>query len=531
MYRRSLLATGAAALGSPALASPALAQPAGSRLIRFAPQSDLAVLDPVITTAYVTRNHALLVYDQLYGYDESLRPVPQMVEGQTLEDDGRRWTFRLREGLRFHDGTPVRGVDCIASIRRWAARDSLGQAMMARMVEMTAPDDRSFVIRLSRPFGPMLDTLAKIGPSALFIMPERIASGSDPFTAIREVVGSGPYRWKADERVVGARMAYERFADYRPRADGQVAWSGGPKVAHFDRVEWLVMPDSATKAAALANGEIDWWENPPNDLAPLLRRSRDITMTNASPLGTVGSGVFNCLHPPFDKPAVRRAVLGALSQADFMTAAAGTEPGIWRDGVGIFTPGTPLASEAGMEIITRPRDIERSKRELREAGYNGERVVLLGTTDQPALQALSEVGADLLKKLGMNLDYQVMDWGSVVQRRASKEPVERGGWSMFHTTWFGIDAVNPLGYQVLRSNGTDAWFGWPSAPRAEELRMSWIDAPDVESQKRIGAEFQREILEQATYLPTGQYFSKTAHRRSITGVLEGIIAFWNVRRV
>jgi peptide/nickel transport system substrate-binding protein len=213
------------------------------------------------------------------------------------------------------------------------------------------------------------------------------------------------------------------------------------------------MPDAATKAAALANGEIDWWENPPNDLLPLLRRSREIVTASASPLGTVGSGIFNCLQPPFDKPAVRRAVVGAMSQADFMIAAAGTEPGIYRDNVGIFTPGTPLANAAGMEIITRPRDLERSKRELREAGYNGERVVLMGASDQPALTALSEVGRDLLVKIGMNVDFQVMDWGSVVQRRASREPVDKGGWSMFHTTWFGIDSVNPLGYQVLRSNG------------------------------------------------------------------------------
>jgi peptide/nickel transport system substrate-binding protein len=526
MYRRNLLAAGASA----ALASPAFAQPAGSRVIKFVPQSDLTVIDPVITTAYVTRNHALLIYDQLYGYDESLNPTPQMIEGQTVEDDGKRWTFRLREGLKFHDGTPVRGADCIASIRRWAARDSLGQAMMARTAEMTTPDDRTFVIRLNRPYGPMLHALAKIGPSALFIMPERIARGTDAFTAIREVVGSGPFKWKPDERVVGARVVYERFADYRPRADGQIAWSGGPKLVHFDRVEWTVMPDAATKAAALTNGEMDWWENPPNDLIPLLNRSRDIVMESASPLGTVGSGIFNCLHPPFDNPAIRRAVVGAMSQADFMIACAGTEPGIYRDNVGIFTPGTPLANDAGMEIITRPRDMERSKRELREAGYRGERVVLMGASDQPALTALSEVGRDLLVKMGMNVDFQVMDWGSVVQRRASKEPIDKGGWSMFHTTWFGIDSVNPLGYQVLRSNGADAWFGWPNAPKAEELRMAWIDAPDIDSQKRIAADFQREILQQATYLPTGQYFSKTAHRRNITGVLEGIVAFWNVRR-
>ncbi len=525
MLRRTLL-TGAA---TATLARPALAQPAAARVLRYVPQSDLTVLDPVFTTAYITRHHSMMVYDQLYGLDSKLKPQPQMVEGHVVEQGGLFWRFTLREGLLFHDGEPVRGRDCIASIRRWAQRDALGQALMARVAEMAAPEDRVFTIRLNKPFGPMLDTLAKVGPSALFIMPERIAS-VDANTQIRETIGSGPFRFKADERIVGARVVYERNAGYRPREGGKAEWAAGPKQVFFDRVEWTVMPDPATAVAALQNGEVDWWENPQNDMVPLLRRSRDVLMKTGNPLGTIGTGIFNTLHPPFDKPAVRRAILRAMSQADYMTATAGADPSLWKADAGVFTPGTPLANDAGMEAITGPRDLERSRKELRDAGYNGETVVVLSPSDQPALTALGEVGQDLLKKLGMKVDFRVSDWGTLVQRRASREPPERGGWSMFHTTWNGVDGINPGVMTYLRANGQNAWFGWPNLPRLETLRLSWFDAPDLEGQQKIAAEMQQVILEEAPYLPLGQYFSPTAWRRTITEPNSAVISFWGVRR-
>lgn len=524
MLRRHLL-TGAATV----LAAPTLAQPQGARVLRFIPQADLTVLDTVLTTAYITRHHSLMVYDQLYGLDSQLRPQPQMVEGHTLEAGGLLWRFRLRDGLLFHDGERVTGRDCIASIRRWAQRDALGQVLLSRTAEMAADGDRGFTIRLNRAFGPMLESLAKIGPSALFVMPERLAA-TEATTAIRETIGSGPFRFVASERVVGARVVYERNPDYRPRETGTASWAAGPKIVHFDRVEWTVMPDPGTSAAALRNGEVDWWENPPNDLGPALRRSRDVVLKRGSPLGTIGTGVFNCLHPPFDKPAVRRAVLRAMSQTDFMSAAAGADPSLWRADAGVFTPGTPLATTAGIEAITGPRDLERSKRELREAGYNNEPVVLLAPSDQPALAALGEVGHDLLRKLGMTVDFRISDWGTLVQRRSSREPADKGGWSMFHTTWNGLDGINPGVMQFLRANGQQAWFGWPDVPKLDALRQAWFDAPDLEGQQRIAEDIQRSVFEEAPYLPTGQYFASTAYRRTITEPISETLAFWGVRR-
>ncbi|MCK8783616.1 ABC transporter substrate-binding protein [Roseomonas sp. NAR14] len=526
--RRSLiLGAGAAAL--PRFAPRvAIAQPAAARVLRYVPQADVTILDPVMTTAYITRTHALMVYDQLYGLDGQLRPQPQMAEGHTVEDDGKRVTIRLREGLKFHDGEKVLARDCVASVKRWAQRDPLGQALLARLDEMAATGDREFTIRLKRPFGPLLQALAKLGPPACCIMPARLAE-TDAFRPVTEVVGSGPFRWLANERVAGARVAYARNPDYVPRPDGTPDWAAGPKLVHFDRVEWNVIPDPGTAAAAIQNGEVDWWENPPNDLLPVLARNRQVVLENIITLGVMGTGIFNTLHPPFDKAAVRRAVLGAVSQADFMTAVAGTEPGRWRDRVGVFTPGSPMANDAGMEILTAPRDIEASRRALREAGYRGEKVVLLAASDQSALAALGEVGNDLLRRLGMNVEYVVTDWGSVVQRRASKAPPEQGGWSMFHTTWAGLDMVNPAVTQVLRANGERAYFGWPDLPGLEALRDRWLEAPEAE-QPALAAAIQAEALKQAVFLPTGQYFYQTAYRRGLTGLSRGAFLFWNIRR-
>jgi peptide/nickel transport system substrate-binding protein len=526
MLRRDLMKAALVATGAAGLARPALAQPA--RLLRFVPQADLTVIDPVVTTAYITRHHGLMIWDQLYGLDSRLQPQPQMVEGHVVEEDGKRWTFTLRPGLVFHDGTPVRGRDCIASIRRWAQRDALGQTLLSRLAEMTAPEDNRFTIRLTRPFGPMLDALAKVGPPALLIMPERLAA-QDPYKPITELIGSGPFRWVPGDRVVGSRVVYERFAGYRPREGGTAEFVAGPKQVHLDRVEWHVMPDPATSAAALQNGEVDWWENPPNDLLPVLRRSREVVTQRINPLGTVGSGVFNHLHPPFDKPAVRRVVMQAASQTDFMTASAGTDRSLWRDDMGFFTPDTPLASTAGLATVPHAAP-EALRQALVDAGYKGERVVLMAASDNPVLAALGEVGHDLLRRLGMNVDFVVADWGTVVQRRASKAPPAQGGWNMFHTTWSGLDMVNPAVHQTLRANGDKAYFGWPDIPRIEQLREAWLDAPDLGAQQAIAREIQAVALQEVPYLPTGQYFAQSAWRRDVAGILPGQLVFWNVRK-
>ena len=524
MRRRSLLAGGAAALAAPSIGR---ADP--PRVLRFIPQSDLAVLDPVWTTAYVTRNHGLAVFDTLYGTDGAYQPQPQMVAGHTTSAEGLDWAMTLRDGLRFHDGEPVLARDCVASIRRWGARDSFGQTLMAVTDDISAEGDRTIRFRLKQPFPLLTAALGKAGSNICAIMPQRLAE-TDPFKQVTEMVGSGPFRFVAAERVVGSLTVYERFAGYVPRPDGTADFTAGPKVAHFDRVEWHVLPDSATAAAAMQSGEMDWWENPAIDLLPLLIRNPRLAVTLQERTGYIGVMRFNQLQPPFDNPALRRALLGGVDQTDFMQAAAGDDPARWRVGVGMFCPGTPMASAAGMAALTGPRDMGAVRRAVAASGYKGERVVLPIPSDFPTLQALGEVGADLLKQAGLAVDAQSTDWGSMLQRLAKMDGVEAGGWSVFHTYWSGLDMLNPAVNASLRGNGRAATRGWPTAPKLEILRTQWLQASDPAAQKAIAAAMQVQAFEDVPYIPLGQALLPTAYDRGLHGMLSGFSLFWNVQR-
>ena len=523
MHRRTLLAGTAAAL-----ATPFVARAAPPRVLKFIPQSDLTVLDPVWTTAYVTRNHGFAVFDTLYGLDGHFRPTPQMVAGAVKNPDGTEWRLGLRPGLKFHDGTPVLARDCVASIKRWGARDAFGSTLLAATDELSAPDDQTIQFRLKHPFPLLPDALGKSATNMCPIMPERLAS-TDPFTQVTEMVGSGPFRFKADERVVGARVVYERFDGYTPRPSGTPDWTAGPKVANFDRIEWQVVPDPATAAAALQAGEVDWWEYPLPDLVPMLRRINGLTVALPNPTGQVPVLRMNQLHPPFNNPAIRRALVSAVNQMDFLTAVVGDDPKLKHVPAGFFTPGTAMASEAGMEALTAPRDLDAARKAIVDAGYKGERVVVLAPTDFPVLKALADVGADLMSRLGLKVDYQAMDWGSVVQRRTSKAPPDQGGWSVFHTFWDGLDLLNPATNVMLRGNGAAASPGWPDNPDIEALRDQWLLAAEEAEQKRIASDIQLHAFQDVPYIPLGQDFVTTAYR-GLSGVLDGFVIFWNVRK-
>ncbi len=524
MKRRSLLTAAAATL-----AAPRVVRAESERVLRFIPQSDLTAVDPVWTSVYVTRNHGYLVFDTLYGQDSTYRVQPQMVEGATTEQDGRLWRLVLRQGLLFHDGTPVLARDCVASIRRWGRRDALGQTLMLTTDELSAPDDRTIQFRLKSPFPFLPDALGKIGINMLPIMPERLAV-TDPFKQVTDVVGSGPFRFLADERISGARVAYARFDKYRPREQGTPDWTAGPKVAHFDRVVWNVIPDGATAAGAMLNNEADWWEQPLFDLLPLLKRSPALQTSVTEVTGNIGLLRMNQLFPPFDNPGVRRALLGALNQADFMTAVAGEDTSAWRDGVGYFAPGTPMASDAGLSALTGPRDVARARQDLVKAGYRNERVVILAPGDYPRINALANVAADMMQRCGMNVDLQTTDWGSVIQRRASRAPLDKGGWSVFITTFNGLDMSNPASNPALRGNGTNAWFGWPTAPALEALRDQWLSASGTADQRRIAARMQEQAFADVPFLPLGQFFQPSTQSKTLEGGLSGITLFWNIRR-
>jgi peptide/nickel transport system substrate-binding protein len=488
---------------------------------------DLPVLDPVVST-YPTMNHAFMVFDTLYGEDNAYRVHPQMVAGHVTENDGKTWKLTLREGLTFHDGDKVLARDAVASVGRWGKRDSFGQALMARVDEMSAPDDRTIQIRLKTPFPLLPDALGHFSPAMCAIMPARLAE-TDAFRPLTEMVGSGPFRFKADERVTGVRIVYEKFVGYVPRDEPPECTAGG-KVVHFESVEWLVMPDTNAAANALIKGEIDWLFSPQVDLLPQLRRSPNIALPLLNPTGVMATMRFNQLQPPFDNPAIRRAILHAVRQSDFMSAVMGEDRANWSDGVGYFCPDTPMASRAGMENLTSPLDAGAAREALAAAGYRGERVVLLMPTDVPKFTSLAEVTADLLRKLGMNVESRPMDMATVVQRRINREPVDQGGWSIFCTIFAGVDQFNPAVHAYLRGNGRDGNIGWPTSARIETLRDAWFAAVDLPARRQAAEQLQLQAFQDVPYIPLGQWHQPTAHRTNLQGMLTGLPLFWNIRR-
>jgi peptide/nickel transport system substrate-binding protein len=453
-----------------------------------------------------------------------------MAAGATTENDGKLWKITLRDGLKFHDGTPVLARDCVASIQRWSKRDGFGQALMGSTDELSAPDDKTIQFRLKAPFPLLLDALSKSTAPPCVIMPERLAK-TDAFTQVTEVMGSGPYSFKASERMAGNLVVYEKFAGYVPRADGKPEWISGPKIANFDRVEWHVIPDAATAGASLQSNEMDWWEYASPDLLPLLKRSANVDVAINDMTGSLPMMRLNWLYPPFDNPAIRRAILGGVSQEDFCTAVAGTDPTMWKTGVGVFPPGTSFASDAGMAPLLGKRDYDKVKADLKAAGYKGEKVVVMGASDLAIIKAEADVGADLLTRCGMNVDYQMMDWGTLVQRRAKKDPPDKGGWNVFFTGFGGLDFINPAAHLLLRGNGANAWFGWPDDPKMESLRQDWFNAPDLAAQKKICEDIQTQALHDVLYVPLGQYYQPSAFQKTLSAtMMKSFPIFWNLKR-
>jgi peptide/nickel transport system substrate-binding protein len=370
--------------------------------------------------------------------------------------------------------------------------------------------------------------LGKIAPSMACIMPERLAA-TPPTKAITEVVGSGPFRFVANERVPGSRVVYERFQGYVPRPGAEPpGQTSGPKHVYLDRVEWITMPEAGTAAAALRTNEVDWWEVPPPDLLPMLRGDRNLVVEVYDKTGVMPVLRLNCLQPPFDNRAIRHAVLQAASQRDFMQAFS-NDPAMWKERVGLFTPGTPMATDAGLDAFANP-DLLAARRAIADAGYANQRVVVMQPADHPVNNTMAQVGADLMKQIGLNVDIQAMDAGTMFQRRANRESVDKGGWSVFPSMVGGADTLTPAVSFLTRGNGADAWYGWPTIPKLEAARAAWFDAPDLTAQRALCAEMQRAVLDSTPHIHLGQILQPTAIRTGITGVLDGIPKFWNVRK-
>jgi peptide/nickel transport system substrate-binding protein len=503
-----------AVIAAPLLA-PAVAR-GQSRVLKFVPHTSLSSLDALWSGTLISYHHGFMVHDQLYALDASLTPRPQMVQGHEQSDDRLSWRFILRDGLWFHDGEPVRAADCVATIIRWSKRDLFGQRLAAQWQEIRALDDRRFEIRLKKPFPHMLLALTS---STCLIMPARLAN-PDITQQVKEAIGSGPYRFLPGEWDSGSHVAYARFDRYQPRSEPPSLTSGG-KVAHMDRVEWHILPDPATAAAALLKGEVDWLERPLPDVLPQLKQDRSVIVETLDPLGWVGTITFNQKRPPFDNPKLRRAIWPALDQRDFVGAVVGDDPALSSTGVGFFTPGTPSASARGLDVLTSPRNLELARKLVRESGYGGENIVHMVAGDIPANVAMGQVTTELFRQIGLNVTYASMDWGVLISRVRNPDPSEANAWHSYCTGWTGLSTSNPGASYPLAGNKPN--------PRMDALRADWFDSEDASQQKTLCEQMQLVAFEEPPFLPIGQWFFPHAHRKSLAGLVPSPMSlFWNV---
>jgi peptide/nickel transport system substrate-binding protein len=526
--RRKLLklSLGAAPLAlSAASIPPAFAD--GKKIITAVMHSDLRIIDPGFTTAYITRDHGYMVYDTLVATDANFKVQPQMADW-TISDDRLTYTFTLRDGLKWHDGAPVAAEDCVASLKRWGKNDGMAQKLMDFTAAIEAADAKTILLKLKEPYSLVLETLAK--PSALvaFMMPKRLAE-TPAGQQIAEQIGSGPFKFVKSEFQPGVKAVYEKNTDYVPRQE-PASWTAGGKVVKVDRVEWITMPDAQTATNALQSGDVDFLENPPFEMLPALEANPDVKVQALNRFGFQTYGRMNFLIPPFDNVKVRRAALLAMNQKDVLDALVGN-PKYYEQCGAYFVCGTPLATDVGAGALTTGGNVEEARKALAASGYDGTPVVVLAPTDVLMLKAQPVVVAQLLRQAGFKVDLQTTDWQTVVSRRTSQKPLSEGGWNMFFTFSVAADVMNPIANFPIGGRGKNGgWFGWAEDAKIEQLKDRFVRASSLEEQKKLAAEIQEEAYDQVIYLPLGQFLAPSAWRKSLNGVLDGPATpiFWNI---
>ena len=524
--RRQMVRGATATVTLATLGAPAVRAQKDARTLRFVAEADLKILDPIWTTAYITRNHGYLVYDTLFGTDENLQVKPQMVDRTTVSADGMKYTFTLRDGLRWHDGQPVQSEDCVESLKRWGKRDRLGQLLMAHTGKIAPVDKQTFTLELAERFGPVLDALGKPSSNVPFMMPARIAStpADEP---IKEVVGSGPFKFARDEWQPGEQVVYLRNPDYVPRDEPPSGSTGGKKV-YVDKVIWRYIPDPWDAAEALAAGEAEWWEDPPLDFIPKIEQNPDLQTFVFDPLGTQGWLRPNFLHPPFNNKKARQALLHMMDQETYLAWAIGQSE-YYRPCSSVFACGGPYMTRIGAAPIVE-HDLTKARQLVSESGYDGRPIVVLQITDRPDMNAAAVVSRQRLESIGFKVILKIMDWSTYLVARARKEPPEKGGWNLLHTWWQAADVISPAVHFGVSGAGPRAWFGWPDIPQLEKLVADWVRATDEPKRAQLADEIQRIALDEVTYVPWGEWSQPTAFRKNVRGVLKfGAPIFWNVR--
>jgi peptide/nickel transport system substrate-binding protein len=492
-------------------------------ILRIAVHVGLETLDPITTTAYIDRTHGYLVYDTLFAMDKNFQPKPQMVDHWTVSPDQKTWTFVLRDGLKWSDGTDVTAADCVASLERWGKRDGTGQQLFEDIASLTAPDSKTIEMQLKAPDDTVLDALAKLSSNVPFMMPERIAETS-PYKSITDPTGSGPYMFVMKDWVPGAKAVYVKNPYYKPRSDPP-SLAAGAKIAHADEIELIHYADPKAAAKALIDGYVQYDESPPMSVVPMLEADQNIIVEPTAPPGAVGMLRFNAAIPPFNNPAIRRAVLEAIDQTAYMEAAFGVDPRWWHTCYSIYPCGTTYATDAGNWIM-KLANPQAARYALENAGYKGTPVVVLDPVDIPVLADFTNVTVKMLKDIGMTVKVENMTWEEMLKRRNNRGTTN--GWNVFDTWWIADDISSP---QAIAYSGDPktGWAGWPDDPKLEKDRMAFAVATTLADQQATAAQVQEDVLHDATVGILGQFFEPIAFSKNLTGLTTPVQFFWNLQ--
>ncbi|RWQ46227.1 ABC transporter substrate-binding protein [Mesorhizobium sp.] len=527
--RRELIKAGLAAGAAVSVPSILRAQaaPIAAGDVRMVKSTFLQSFDPFLNSSYVTQDHGLAIYDTLFAPDSKLLPQPQMVGKWGVSDDKKTYTFELRDGLSWHDGTAVTAADCVASVRRWSQNAVAGQLLMQRAFDISKKDDKTFAIVLKEPLGILIDLLAS--STYLYIMREQDANlpATEQVTAN---IGSGPFKFNQALAKPGASFTYDRNEKYVPRKEASDGLAGG-KVVKVDRVIWENISDPQTAIASLQAGEIDMVELPPTDLLPALGGDPNLVLEVLNPSGEDLYWRMNCLQKPFNNVKARQAMLYLIDQEAFMQAAIGN-PEYFKTITSWFGNNTPYTNDENTGWFKKGGDPDKAKQLFKEAGYSGEPVVILQPTDWASGSNVSQLLAAVLREIGVNAELAPSDWAGVAARRAKKGPVEEGGWSLFCTSDSDFMHGQPLANLSMAANGDKAWYGWPKFDEYEALRAKWADVDTLEQRQELARKMQKEYWDNVGTVLMGQFFQPIARRKTLTGLIgmPEVVPMWNMQK-
>ena len=517
LNRRGLIVGGTAGLAAGGVL-PRRAR-ASENTITAVLESEVVILDPHATTAAITRTFGYHVFDTLFAMDARGAIHPQMVGSFQTSADKLVWDFTLRPGLAFHDGAPVTAADCVASLRRWGPLDSLGRMLAAATERMTAKDANSFSIKLKQPFPLMLDVLGKPNAAVPFMMPDRIIPAGQG-ERIKEIVGSGPFVFDKAQWRMGDVMVLPRNGHYVPRAEPADFLAGGKKVL-IDTLVLKTIQDDSTSASALIAGEIDYMQYLPFDWLNKLEGTDGVSIMSLSGVDMFqGNFRLNHASGPFADPDVRRVLWQLVDQDETLQAIGIPDRYRLKTCASFWMCDAPLQSRAGAELARF--SVDGARQALARTSYHGEPVIMLQVSGSIS-QTAGDVLADHMKAAGFNVKPEIMDWGTVLARRA-----KRDGWSLFPVYANGIDMDSPLTHFYVANNCAD-YPGWSCGAGMTKMLEDFANAPDLAAKRKIADEIQVAAYQLTPSVMWGQFARPAGYRKRLKNmIVSAFPMFWRV---